>query len=223
MKKLLTTGALLLAAFFSYAQSNSSTSDGTGFSAGLRAGGTFLLNKQDDFPVQGITLENKLAPSYTVGLIANYGFNSSFSIQPEVLYSQLSTQFKANIQGETLTLRADVNALEIPVLFKYSFGERVRLFVNAGPFIYYLLNGQTKLSFQGDSETDKITYDQNDGRLNYGATAGIGATIPLGPGSLLAEGRFNYTLGDNAKNTTHENLKVFNLSVGYLIPLSAFR
>ncbi|WP_460974967.1 porin family protein [Spirosoma knui] len=204
---------------------NKTSSIGSDLSVGLRLGGNIYLDKGDDVNQQGISAKAQYAPGVTAGLVINYAFDKSFSIQPEVSYTQLGSQYKGNFRGQELKIGSTINVVEVPVLLKYSFGDfshGIQLFVNAGPFIYYGLSAQTKTTVGTQSDTQKTTFDKNtDGRLIYGVAAGVGASAPIGPGSLLVEARFNYGLGSNAKNASDDDkTKVVTLSVGYLIKLS---
>jgi hypothetical protein len=86
--------------------------------------------------------------SSLIGLTGGLGFNFSLtddnflSIQPEILYSQKgfssSSSGLVNYEGDYR-----LNYLEVPLLVKINFGgEKVKLYVNAGPSIGYLMSGR---------------------------------------------------------------------------------
>ncbi|WP_128544473.1 porin family protein [Larkinella soli] len=198
----------------------SGSASGKGLSVGLRGGANLILN-ESVASFEEVDLKEETVPGFTAGVIVNYGFSSVFSVQPEILYTRRTVKYAASVQGEKFELQMDANAVEVPLLLKLSFGRKARVFVNAGPYISYGLNGQLKMKYAGESQTEKDDYKNVDGRLEYGATGGIGASLPLGPGSLLIEGRFNYGLGTNAEKTPADyvNPMIGTVSVGYIIPL----
>jgi len=192
-------------------------SQGKGLSVGLRLGGNVLLNSFAEATEEGGKV--KRVPGFGAGLILNYGFSELFSVQPEVLYTRRSIKATTDYEGETYLLQMDANSVEIPILLKASFGKGPRFFVNAGPYVNYALSGRLTAKGGGESQTQTIKYGENDARLEYGVTGGVGATLPLGPGSLLLEGRFTYGLGNNAQVKADEYGKVASFSFGYLLPL----
>jgi hypothetical protein len=196
---------------------------GKGLSIGIRGGVNALLNEfipGGDLEGSGGTSET--APGFTGGLVINYGIGNVFSIQPEILYARRSVKFAGEAGGQKFSLQASANAVEIPLLLKLSFGRKTRFFVNAGPYIAYGLDGRVKFVVDGETladEKQKLTSD--DARLEYGVTGGLGVSIPAGPGSILIEGRYNYSLGNNADPQPAEYVsqQVATFSIGYLFPL----
>lgn len=110
-------------------------------------------------PRAGITIANasladdnglRNGKTSLLGFTGGLGFNFSvtddnfFSIQPEILYVQKG--FSAAATG-IINYNGDyrLNYVEVPLLFKINFGgEAVKLYVNAGPSVGYLLNGRIK-------------------------------------------------------------------------------
>ncbi|MGA0559845.1 porin family protein [Larkinella sp. VNQ87] len=195
---------------------------GKGLSIGIRGGVNALLNEYvptSDLEGSG---QSETAPGFTGGLVINYGIGNVFSIQPEILYTRRAVKFAGEDQGQTFSVQASVNAVEVPLLLKLSFGRKTRFFVNAGPYASYALDARTKVVFAGETLLDeKIKPEDNNGRIEYGVTGGLGVSIPAGPGSILVEGRYHYSLGTNADPQPAEYVsqQVATFSVGYLIPL----
>jgi hypothetical protein len=168
------------------------------------------------------------------------GFNFSLtddnflSVQPEILYSQKG--FSSSATG-VISYEGDyrLNYLEIPLLVKINFGgEKVKLYVNAGPSIGYLLSGRVngRGSFLGlagatldepieftDSPTllDITELDANriEAGLNFGG--GLGYAI-LGNTALFVDLRYNMGLTD-FNNLEQSKNRVFALTAGVQIPL----
>lgn len=169
---------------------------------------------------------------YHAGLIVRIG-GPNFSVQPEVLYSQYGARV---VSGRNLAeLRS--NVLEVPVLIKYAFGNRAaRFFINAGPFIDYALNGKysvvalltlpTGMALPLNT-TQAVQFDKTGDRIAYGLTGGGGLTWHVGPGDLLAEVRYSYSLQSKVPPNvvllggTELHARLGMVSVGYLIPFGS--
>lgn len=195
---------------------------GKGLSVGIRGGVNALLNEFNPGLEGTEAGQSETAPGFTGGLIINYGVGNVFSIQPEILYTRRSVKFAGEEGVDKFSLQASFNAVEIPLLLKLSFGRKTRFFVNAGPYISYGLDARAKFVVNGETiadEKQKLTND--DARLEYGVTGGLGVSIPAGRGSILIEGRYNYSLGNNADPAPAEYVsqQVATFSVGYLFPL----
>ncbi|GAB3342113.1 hypothetical protein GCM10027299_56660 [Larkinella ripae] len=194
----------------------------SGLSVGIRGGANAWLNEFVPDDLAGTGGEQALAPGFTGGIIINYGIGNVFSIQPEILYTRRSVKFAGEEQGQKYSFQLSTNAVEIPLLLKFSFGQKTRFFVNAGPYAAYGLDASAKFVVDGETllnEKQKLT--KNDARLEYGVTGGLGIAIPAGPGSLLIEGRYTYSLGNNAdpKPAEYISQQIGTISVGYLFPL----
>jgi hypothetical protein len=178
--------------------------------------------------------------SSLTGLTGGLGFNFSLtgdnflSVQPEILYSQKGFSSAAtgviNYEGDYR-----LNYLEIPLLVKVNFGgEKLKLYVNAGPSVGYLLNGKVdgRGNFLGvigasleesidftDSPTpgDITELDANriEAGLNFGG--GLGYAI-LGNAALFVDLRYNMGLTDFNNQEQSKN-RVFALTAGVQIPL----
>ncbi|MFD1140495.1 outer membrane beta-barrel protein [Larkinella insperata] len=197
------------------------TYSGKGLSVGIRGGANAWLNEfvSEDMGSNG---EQVLAPGFTGGLVINYGLGNVFSIQPEILYTRRSVKTTGEAEGQKASLILSTSAIEVPLLLKLSFGRKVRVFVNAGPYAAYGLDARAKLVVNGETvaeDTQKLTKD--DARLEYGATGGLGVAFPVGPGRLTVEGRYTYSLGTNAdpQPAGYISQQISTVSVGYVIPL----
>ncbi|GAB3891428.1 hypothetical protein GCM10028803_03230 [Larkinella knui] len=195
---------------------------GKGLSIGIRGGVNALLNEFNPGLEGTEGGESQTAPGFTGGLVINYGLGNVFSIQPEILYTRRSVKFAGESSEGNFSIQASASAIEIPLLLKLSFGRKTRFFVNAGPYVAYGLSSAAKIVVAGETlldEKQKLTKD--DDRLEYGATGGLGVSIPVGPGRLLIEGRYTYSLGTNADPQPAEYVsqQVSTFSVGYTFPL----
>ncbi|MCU0341300.1 MAG: PorT family protein [Spirosomaceae bacterium] len=200
------------------AASPSSSGDGALFRVGVRGGVNYC---NFTFPNN-----NSISPEsilgYHGGLIFNIG-GERFSVQPEVLYSQIGVKSTVAAPGQNIESTLKVNTLTMPVLLKLALGgDAFKFFVNAGGYGSYALSGTTKLTSNGNTLNQKLEFRTNDGRIEYGAVGGAGISLGLGAAQLLVEGRYYYGLGNNGQDipaATQSFVRNIQGSVGILIPL----
>jgi hypothetical protein len=146
---------------------------GMGFSVGISA--QFHVNKNTSL-VTDLCFERKGA--HTDGVIT------------DMLGDVIGT-FKSQLQFDYLTL---------PVLVRYSFGEQIRIFVNAGPYMGYLLQQNNKISSDlvgPSSYSSKTDYKSTD----FGVAAGFGMTAQI-------NSKLSYTV-ELRNNLGLKNISVF--------------
>lgn len=184
------------------------------FRIGFRLGGNFSTIGGVDASAMGEGLALKRVAGFHGGVVMNIG-GPSFSVQPEILY----TQYGIRMAYGADYLQLNYNLIEVPVLVKASFGRpELRFFINAGPVGAYTLSGSVSVRESGQSQAQAIDMT-GAGRFSYGATGGAGVALKMGAGTILVEGRYSYLFSSNedGANLTPQNAM---LSVGYLIPLS---
>ena len=101
------------------------------------------------------------------------------------------------------TSNTRLDYLTFPVLVKANFGKKVQFFVNAGPYVGYLLKKTDRLKIDGTSTT--YTEDFNYSGINrwdFGIASGIGVAIPIRTYWVISVEARNYSgLLDLASNT----------------------
>ncbi len=197
------------------------------WSVGVRAGATLAgVNRSAIRSFQGVPLDNistQTVRTWHAGLLVNRQLAANWSVQGEVLYDQYGGQVDGQVTLGTFSTGVStlvrLNAVEVPVLLKWSFGQgRIGGFVNVGGFGAYSVSNT--ISINNASLTGLIP-DVNH-KLIYGVVGGAGATIQLGPGQLLLEGRYSYSLGDNVDlnfGGSKLHYQIGLASVGYLFTL----
>ncbi|MBN8822935.1 MULTISPECIES: outer membrane beta-barrel protein [unclassified Spirosoma] len=183
------------------------------FHVGLRFGGnSSTIGGADPTAVgQGVQLARVMG--FHGGVVFNIG-GPTFSVQPEVLFSQYGVRFA--LGSDYLQLK--YNLVEVPVLLKVAFGQpNLRFFVNAGPVGTYVLSGALSVREGGQSDSQAIDMS-GQGRFSYGVAGGVGVAIQAGTGKVLLEGRYNYLMADHEDGSTTKPQSAM-LSVGYLFPL----
>lgn len=154
MKQVALTGgiALAISCFFIFPAA------GQDIQIGLRGGLSIPRLSSSSGQSQGYT--SRLAPTF--GALANIDFGSLFSIEGEVNFAGQGGQRNGMqpIRSDELgpgyppgiTLYANfknaavLNYLEVPVLGRLTWGDRFKYYVNAGPYVGFLLSAKSKSS-----------------------------------------------------------------------------
>jgi hypothetical protein len=212
--------AILLACLMTFSNSSSAQS----FSIGPRVGLNFATVTGD--ADSGFT--KSMYSGLLIGAVANIGINDMFSIQPEVLFSQQGIKEKLDA-NDSLSIALRLNYITIPILAKVSFGtESAKGFINAGPYLGYLLGGTMTFDDKVDKDKKDLNSDDlNDmNRMDFGISLGAGGSINAGPGALQLDVRYNLGLTDRnkfdgPKPDNYQSAKngVFSVSLAYLFKL----
>jgi hypothetical protein len=197
------------------------------------------------------------------GIVANLGLTPHVSLAVELNYSSQGGQrnglqiitatflpeglplpegmdLYANFRNESI-----LDYIEIPLLARLSFGRKIRVFVNAGPyfgflvkaraltegtsFLYWDENGAMPViippgvePLEIDLTDDTDIKDELKG-TNFGLTSGGGVMIPIGPGTAIVEGRLQWGLTVIQKDIQRSGKSRtggFIISLGYSLPLT---
>ena len=170
--------------------------------------------------------QNALNLNIVAGVFATIGLMDFLAIQPELLFAITGDRFKEDV--EPLGFDGYVRYfdrlmyLEPAVLVKANF----KMFnVFAGPMLMLRLGSGKNGSKADDPSIGDSTADYADDdftRMLFAATAGLGFSYPLGPGSIVAEVRGQYSFGnvlnDDLYTFIQQQYAVIVLA-GYSIPL----
>jgi len=157
---------------------------------GVEGGLGFIsLNRTDNFYFSGNA--EKFAEKGTgfVGAITfQYNFTNLISFRTNVAYERKGEVAKVTahdygngiIQEEDYKYLRYFDYITVPLLIRFSFGNKVKLFINTGGYVGYLIR-QTNTTYKG---TNEVLYAISHNRYKYkdfdfGITVGIGATIPI--------------------------------------------
>jgi hypothetical protein len=150
------------------------------------------------------------------------------------------TMLYADFRNETV-----LDYIEVPVMARLTFGDRIRFFVGAGPYVGYLVRaraltrGSSALyldeagsqpiiippatepqAFDLGAETD---VRDSLKKTNLGLTGGGGLIYPLGPGELILEARFQLgltTIQKDIETSGETQTGAVVISLGFLLPMS---
>ena len=166
---------------------------------GIRAG---VISSKQDIQNNSFIDEAGSKLGADVAFVADFPIGI-LSISPEFHWLQKGGKIE-DLQGSVGEFSRTFNYLEIPLLLKLNFGQKVGFFLLAGPSVGYLLNGTDK---DMDGSTTDIDLDFYK-RVEYGAHAGAG--ISLGP--IRVDVRYIFGLNDIFDDS--QDIQVTNSSVG---------
>lgn len=121
-----------------------------------------------------------------VGLFANIPLSDSFSLQPEVLYSQKG----AKVEEDPGTFTLEVDYLDIPVLARVTAGGQTGLVLFAGPSFGFKMRARAKGEFEGETEEEDVSDEVET--LDIGLIAGVG----FQGARFLIDGRYQWGLSN---------------------------
>ncbi|RIW13969.1 PorT family protein [Algoriphagus lacus] len=174
-----------------------------GFSFGPKIGVSSTTLKFDNDEIEGGDNQT----GYHIGAFARFGGAGLF-IQPEVLFTQTSGDFKYNgfNPGGDPDFEADFNRLDIPVMVGFRMFKILRL--QAGPIAS--INLKTDISNAGDDIQD---VDTNSATFGY--QAGLGIDI----GNLFIDAKYEGGLSGVVESiggySTDQRLNQWVLSLGF--------
>jgi opacity protein-like surface antigen len=167
MKKLI-LGLAVTASSLAFAQTTTTTSSSP-VAFGIKAGmNVSSLSKDGTLEDQGSKI------GFNAGLFANIPIASSFSIQPEVLYSQYGDKYDQVIAGNRYSRARHLDYVTVPVMFQYNVIPN--LYLEAGPEFGILVNAKNK--FKNETNNNVITesgdYKDDLNSFNFGIGLGAG-------------------------------------------------
>lgn len=163
MKKLI-LGLAVTASTLAFAQqTNSSSPVSFGVKGGMNVSSLSKNNGLDD---------QKSKIGFNAGVFANIPVASSFSIQPEVLYSQYGEKNEYTAFGTKYSASTKLDYITVPVMFQYN--ALPNLYLEAGPEFGFMVSAKNK--FKNESNGNSSTSDNYKDNLNtFNFGIGIGA------------------------------------------------
>lgn len=163
MKKLF-LGLGLVAGTFAFAQ--------TSPTFGIKAGVNVSSISDDGFD------DTKSKVGFNGGLFLNAPLSEQFSIQPEVLYSQLGAKTDYTFAGTTFENELKLDYITVPVMFQ--FRATPSFYLEAGPEFGFLVSAKNKATVSNNngsaSDTDELDKDDFNS-FNMGLGLGLGYDI----------------------------------------------
>lgn len=188
MKKLF-IGLAFTGSLFINAQEKTKSSSPITF--GVKAGFNATTISRNDDKDGYYDNDQKMKAGFNAGVFVNIPVAEKFSIQPELLFSQLGSKSEARYretQGNRMVSvevndKTNLNYLVLPVMVQYNI--LPQLYVEAGPEFGFLLGGKSKgdvtiteregnfTSYQSETSSSKINMDRFN-RFNVGIGIGAG-------------------------------------------------
>ncbi|MCX6246173.1 MAG: porin family protein [Bacteroidetes bacterium] len=139
--------------------------------------------------------------AFSGGFTFQYNFSKVFSIRTNISFERKSVNSKhyVTVFGDEwgmaeARVKNSLDYLILPILIRSNFGKRVKFFVDAGPYFGLLLQAREidKMMMWDTTIIQKKTYYLN---FDFGISAGLGISIPIGDHFLLSiEARDNLGL-----------------------------
>jgi len=164
----------ILCSSLTFAQTNK-------FEVGLEMGPSLVSFRGNDI----LDNNNDLSFGFSSGLTFQYNFPKLISIRTNISFERktLTTQYMVTDQygNETgeITFHSYFDYLTIPILGRLTFGKKINFFVNAGPYIGYLIKQTDVVEAFGEFEKTKTDNTDNYKRTDFGITTGLGARFPV--------------------------------------------
>ncbi len=151
----------------------------------------------------GVNFENAATPAqissstrtgFMAGVNLEFGLSEVFSLQPEFLFSQRGSNL---VDAGGVKLTAKFNSIEVPVLLKAGFGEKVRPYLFAGPVAIFNVSKSVDADVLGAT----TSFQSNPRTVNFAADFGVG--LEAGPFFT----NLRYSLGLLDIDETHADWK----------------
>lgn len=192
MKKLI-LGLAVTASSLAFAQqtTTTSTSSSNPITFGVKGGMNVSSLSKDS----GLD-DQKSKIGFNAGVFANIPIASSFSIQPEVLYSQYGNKTDFTTLGTKYSASTKLDYITVPVMFQYNFIPN--LYVEAGPEFGFMVSAKNKVKNESNGNSSSTdNYKDNLNTFNFGI--GLGAGYYFTP-NFGVTARYVAGITDVAKN-----------------------
>lgn len=177
----------------SYGQTNK-------FESGIEGGPSLIMLKGNDY----VDYRNSPTIGFSGRLFSQYNFKKIISLRTNLAFERKGSIAKSypvdeygNSFGSVQT-KSNFDYMTIPLLVRATFGRRVLFFINAGPYLGYLLN-QSDISKGENVPKTKTDNTSSFKRFDFGVSAGLGLLVPI---------EQNFALSFEARN----NVGYYNVS-----------
>lgn len=104
--------------------------------------------------------------------------------------------------------------INVPVLAEYSFGNKLQLHLNAGPFIGFLVKSNTTIDYKNDQLPDEKSSNKNIKPFIAGVATGLGLSYPLTSTlKVNLQGSQQFGLMNVGKNASASTTKLRSFSI----------
>ena len=155
--------------------------------------------------------DSKSKIGFNAGVFMNAPIAESFSIQPEVLYSQYGSKVESTVLGNKFSSARKLDYITVPVMFQYN--ATPAFYLEAGPEFGFLASAKQKATGNNNSSITELNKD-NFNTFNFGVGLGAGYyfTPNVGLTARYVAG-FTDTYKDNNGDAIKNN--VFQVGLAY--------
>lgn len=154
---------------------------------------------------------------FNAGLFMNAPLAENFSIQPELLYSQMGDKYDQTIAGTTYARSRHIDYVTLPVMFQYN--ATPNFYLEAGPEFGLMVNAKNKFTNESENNTITESGDYKDRLNNFNFGVGLGAGYYFTPQiGLTARYVAGFTdLYNSDSNGSDDSVKnnVFQVGLAY--------
>ena len=148
--------------------------------------------------------DTKSKVGFNAGGFANVPLAESFSIQPEVLYSQMGAKTEYKLGSTTASSELKLDYVTVPVMFQYRFVPQ--FYLEAGPEFGFLVSAKSKSSLNDNSSVVELNKDNFNGfNLGLGIGAGYDITKNIGINARYIAGFSDVTKPESDPSTDAKN------------------
>jgi hypothetical protein len=194
------------------------------FNIGIEAGPGFTYLRGNEFSND----YNKIAiGGYSFGFTFQYNFSKVLSFKSNIDYEKkgaidhIPATDDNGTQIGTLTFHENFNYFAIPLLLQLCKGNNIKFYLNAGPYIAYLIQQNSVMEEFNEFQELRLEQTENYNRIDYGLAAGLGFEVPIKDKLSLTMALRN-KLGFHNVSKVHDGgikLNSTNLLMGIIFPL----
>ena len=174
--------------------------------------------------------KSTVAARGSAGIFAQYDFNKYLSLSGDILYTQTGENVKINLPFYAYTfpiVPLHINYLNIPILLKAGYGNKVHFYGIAGPYVSIFINGKEHLSDQFSLysiPSGNISIEFK--KVDLGISVGAGFSVPFAKSfSFMCEirnnvGLYNISLNEPNNGITYYNQTIKNFSSSLMLGVS---
>lgn len=162
------------------------------FHVGVRGGGN---SSSMDFEPNQPGRQMLSASGLQFGGVLQYIHQKNLGVQLDAIYMQQGwRELSADGREEAFT----ISYLKVPFTsFAYAGNRKTRVFINAGLFLAYRMNGERTVTENGNRRTTRFPYhEERDNLFVYGLTGGGGISYDIGIGIIGADMRVDFDFGN---------------------------
>ena len=220
-----------------YVEANTSS---WGFFGGLNMSklseGSTNPTSEDGFNVTwDIDYGTKMKPGFIFGIFYETKIAKAISFQAEASFvrNQQAVKYIQNIEDDANTRRtADytlkTSSIKIPIFPKFKFGNRIKFWALAGPYISFPVSSSVSgtVTIQEELAAGKPTtyvisgnsIQSNPEKMEFGWTLGGGVKIPMQSDDLMIEVRGGRSFNDVLKSPNYKN-SFLTFTIGIVKPI----